>query len=444
MNRAAATRRRTVALLAGLVWSVGVGTVPADRLHLDGGGEIETDSWRIEGDRLFYDSPAGTIGIPRSAILKIEATPNALDSTAEASATSAAPRPPSGTGQSTRLVAPELARILKDGKQALDRRDFESAANLYRRALDLADGDFQLPRVGYALSQIALGEDEFALGIVLDGLARDPHHSALLELLGDLRNREERVDDALRSWRSAFDRSPSDRLRAKLEKAQRELHAARDYEFTTTSHFNVRYDDAVDPELAAGVMSHLEAQFWVIGEALDLTPRQPITVLLYPTRQFRDVTRSAEWVGGIYDGKIRVPLGGLKRLDPVAAGVLSHELTHAIVHEKTRGNCPRWLHEGLAQRFEGKQPTRADRAAVLEALQAGDPATWESRGFSYPLALSLTRYLEQRSGFHRVVDLLDELGDGTELDAALERIYGMNYATLCRRWNEQAGNGGDR
>ena len=38
--------------------------------------------------------------------------------------------------------------------------------------IDEADADLNEPRVGYALAQMALGEDALALSVVLDGLAR--------------------------------------------------------------------------------------------------------------------------------------------------------------------------------------------------------------------------------------------------------------------------------
>jgi hypothetical protein len=429
----AAASRAVVGLLVAGSLLAAPAIVLADRLYLDGGGVIETASWRIEGESLVYDSPTGTIGIPRSMVLKIEKTetPTGRDAQGASVPTVLAEQPVAGT-----KISGELATLLTEAKAALARRDFLEAADRYRAALDRADTDFQIPRIGYALSQIALGEDDLALGVVLDGLARDPREPSLLELLGDLRNREERVTDALRAWRAAFDRSPSDRLRQKIEKAEREQHVGRDYELSTTSHFNLRYDGHVDDELTAGVRRHLEEQFWIQADALRHTPRQPITVLLYPKRKFRDVTQSPEWVGGLYDGKIRVPLGGLKRLNPVAAGVLNHELAHAIIHSKTRGNCPRWLHEGLAQRFEGKASSRVDAERVAAQLAAGDAATWEDRGFSYPMALSLSRYLEARSGFHRVVDLLEELGRGASTDEAMQRVYGVDYAAICRGWKE--------
>jgi len=430
---AAAACRGVSGLLVAVSLTATPAIVLADRLYLDGGGVIETASWRIDGELLVYESPTGTIGIPRSIVLKIEKSEMpAGRPEKDASGTPALAEEP----VTPRKISGELAQTLTEAKAALERRDFLEAADRFRVALDHADADFQLPRIGYALSQIALGEDALALGVVLDGLARDPREPSLLELLGDLRNREERVTDALRSWRAAFDSSPSDRLRQKIEKAEREQHVGRDYEFSTTSHFNLRYDGHVDEELTEGVRRHLEEQFWIQADALRHTPRQPITVLLYPKRKFRDVTQSPDWVGGLYDGKIRVPLGGLKRLNPVAAGVLNHELAHAIIHSKTRGNCPRWLHEGLAQRFEGKSSGRADVERVAAQLAAGDAATWEDRGFSYPMALSLSRYLEARSGFHRVVDLLEELGRGASRDEALQRVYGVDYAAICRGWKE--------
>ena len=43
---------------------------------------------------------------------------------------------------------------------------------------------------------------------------------------------------------------------------------------------------------------------------------------------------------------------------------LIHELTHAFVHDRTKGVAPREIHEGLAQYMEGKRrsATRARRS----------------------------------------------------------------------------------
>ena len=60
----------------------------------------------------------------------------------------------------------------------------------------------------------------------------------------------------------------------------------------------------------------------------------------------------------------------------------------------------------------------------------------DGRGFSYPAALSLTRYLESRRGFGGLLVFLENLAEGLDTDAALEDAYGEDYRTLCVRWAE--------
>jgi hypothetical protein len=439
VSRLHAIRRACLPCCAVLL-AIATGAALADRLHLDGGGVVDVDDWWIEDDVLIYRNADGTIGLPRSIVVRIE-TPDAESngSSREGTGPSSAPEPttlrPAGEA-APRMVPREIAERLRTAAAALKERDYETAASLYHALMNDTEVDFLEPRVGYALTQIALGEDDLALSVVLDGLAREPGQPILLELLGDLQNREEKVEDALRSWREAFRQSANDRLREKIMKAERELHVGRDYALSLSSHFNLRYDGEVDLELADAVIEFLEEQYWGMADRLDYAPRQPITVVLYPTRQFRDVTQLPDWVGGVYDGKIRVPLGGLSRLDPVAEGVLRHELTHAFVHAKSRGQCPRWLHEGLAQRLEGRTLSRRDRQGIAQRLREVAPEEWETAGFSYPIALSLTSHLEARGGFDGLVRVLVRLGDGEDLDEAFTAVYGEDYAALCRDWAE--------
>ena len=46
----------------------------ADRLHLSGGGVLEVERWWIEGQTVMYESPAGTVGLPRASVVRIEAS----------------------------------------------------------------------------------------------------------------------------------------------------------------------------------------------------------------------------------------------------------------------------------------------------------------------------------------------------------------------------------
>ena len=397
----------------------------ADRLHLEGGGVVEADRWWIEGDTLHVESPEGTVGLPRSLLLRVERTTGAKP--ASPKAPTKAPAKPEAED--------DVTRLMEEGNAAFEARDFETASRRFREVIRLRP-DAVGSRVGFAAAEIALGREYGALPVVLDGLARHPESAPLHELLGDLRNREERMDDALASWREAFRLAPSDRLRERIEKAEREHHASRDYAFTAAPHFNLRYDGELDPDLAAAVLDALESRYAELSSTYRHAPGAPLTVLLYPKQTFRDVTRSAENVVGLYDGKIRIPIGGVSRVDPQVERVLAHELTHAIVAAKTRGNCPKWLQEGLAQLAEPRPLSRSDRIKLARTVRAEDRGTWPDTAFSYPMALAFTLFLEGQRGHDVLVSVVERLGEGADLDGALSTYYGRDYAGCVREWAE--------
>ncbi len=409
----------------------------ADRLRLEGGGEIQAVAWWVEGETLYYEGTAGTIGIPRSMVVAVEprGSTHGGENRSPARAPDPAPSPEPALSMET------VAERMEFAGEALERREFSIAADAFESLLRQSP-ELGAARLGAAIARLALDQDVLALGLVLDGLVKTPDDPRLLELLGDLRNREERVEDGLRSWRSAFAVAPGDRLREKILKGERELHVGRTYETIRTAHFNARFDGDIDRQVANEMIAYLEEQFWDLAGEFRHTPSQPITALIYPDSAFRDVTESPGWVGGVFDGKIRVPLGGLRKLDSRGRDVLRHELTHAVVHSKSRGNCPRWLHEGLAQQAEGKSLGRTDRRAIAARLAKGEPESWEADGFSYPMALSLTLYLHSLRGPAGMVELLERLGDGQSIDDALRAVYGEHHKGLARRWATAVARGG--
>jgi hypothetical protein len=54
------------------------------------------------------------------------------------------------------------------------------------------------------------------------------------------------------------------------------------------------------------------------------------------------------------------------------------------------------------------------------------------------MALSLVGFLEADRGFSALVEVLERLGRGEAIDAALARTFGDGHAALCRRWADRA------
>jgi hypothetical protein len=165
-------------------------------------------------------------------------------------------------------------------------------------------------------------------------------------------------------------------------------------------------------------------------------------VVLYHAGQFRAVTGVHGWVSGLFDGKIRLPFPGAM---PTATleRLVSHEYAHAAVHELSRGRAPRWLHEGLAQLLEETSADPALRVPGhltlmgLEALVSdADPVRARA---GYQIALWVSEDLVRRGGLPGVRALLDRLGAGDPVAAAVTRVYGLRAAELESHWRNLLG-----
>lgn len=126
----------------------------------------------------------------------------------------------------------------------------------------------------------------------------------------------------------------------------------------------------------------------------------------------------------------------------------AHEVTHAVLsHDGGPGRLPAWLHEGLAQHFEFKQPEAepyrrwrqdlAERGDPIERVSAvravmAMPRIDEGDEASYAFAWRLVEMLlaRQAGGFPAFVKALK---NGAELDDALRDVYGWSQDDLVRR-----------
>ncbi len=263
--------------------------------------------------------------------------------------------------------------------------------------------------------------------------ADHPDSAAVLALQGEVSYRNGRIQETIEHWERSLAIKPDPDLDSRLARIRREGRAEEGFFRTDGAHFILKYDgDRASDALSQEILAHLDATFEELTIRYNVLPSSPIIVTLYSREVFHDVTESPGWVGGLFDGQIRIPIGGLTRLTEVARDVFTHELTHCIVFHKTKGNCPKWLQEGIAQLSEGKSAVNQRRALARQF--AGVSASEAAGSFSYPQALSMLEYFLDTWTTSHLLDILDGLGRGGDFEQAFEGTTGRTWLDFVDSW----------
>lgn len=209
-------------------------------------------------------------------------------------------------------------------------------------------------------------------------------------------------------------------------------------------HFLVKFEGGENTETGHLIGLLLEEAYLKVGHDLGLYPEKRIEALLYSKESFRDITRSPSWAGAIYDGRIKLPAGGITAKTSVLEKVIFHEYTHAVVRELSKGRAPVWLNEGLAQYEEGQSSASFARSLSQLAKNGviklkpfeGSFMSFraEEAQIAYLLSLSATEYIIREFGLFQVRGVLERLGEGMGVDEALSTSLGVSYEDLERGW----------
>ena len=254
---------------------------------------------------------------------------------------------------------------------------------------------------------------------------------------------------ALELWEQALKLSPGRKeIVELLAKARKENAVESVMDRGHSSRFDLAYDPDIDTTFALAILDVLESAANVVGAELGLFPDARVPVGIYKRTDFKTVTDSPDWSGGVYDGKIRLPFGSLNEITPAMRGVLFHEYAHVIVFELTRGNCPLWLNEGIAEMF-GRTQYNRPLPALGRAVRDGTLADFKKleanfSGFSsataalaYQQSYSLVNYMVTTYGWHRIKQILSGLGSGLSFDQAATvalKDYNVTYDSLVKEW----------
>lgn len=318
----------------------------------------------------------------------------------------------------------------------------DEASLLFQQGLKAAPDDLALLK-GLGVAAIHDGRPQDALA-PLERVVSGELDLEVRLLLARLYDQRDEADQAVRHLQAVLEGDPEHAgARRLLEKVERERDAEARFERVTTDHFVVKSLRARDRHVSQAVHQALEAAWTRVGAQLEYHPTERVTVVLYDTSQFRSVTRVHDWVTGLFDGKIRLPLARALPPQPILERLVTHEYAHAVIHDMSRGRAPRWLQEGLAQALEGATADpflRVPGSLSLTGLEAlvtdADPVRARA---GYDIALWVTEDVLRRGGFSSMRTLLERLGTGESLAGAVTRVYGVRLAELESQWRNLLG-----
>ena len=228
-----------------------------------------------------------------------------------------------------------------------------------------------------------------------------------------------------------------------IARLKRDAETEAGYEALGSSHFVIKIEGRQDTEAARLVLNALEDAYRRVGARFAYYPLERLEVVLYPDQTFREVTGSPHWSGGIYDGRIKLPIGGLARGNERLARTVRHEYAHAAIVTLSKGKAPVWLNEGLAQVAEETDDqgrTNRLRMAVadggllpLASLEGGfTQFDRDQASLAYSQAYFAAKYLLDQKGGYNVRRLLEAMATADDTDAAFRKALAMPYAEFER------------
>ncbi len=271
---------------------------------------------------------------------------------------------------------------------------------------------------------------------------RVPDNARIHAALGRLLYRCGNLSESFFHLQRSLELNPTDQeLQKTLSRLERESSIESNSNTFTSVHFNLTCQDSFSAEWAEDLLDLLEEAYSAVGDRLSFYPTQRSQVLVMQTEEFRRVHDLPDWAGGLYDGKIRLPVPGCNTRPSALKGAVMHEYTHHVVFLRSAGNSPIWLNEGLAQIFES-DPDNSARFCELQstlkanynleeidALFKSNPGRQQAAAL-YQQALSASARLVNEHGWQRVSEFLDFLSMGYSQQRAAKEAFSREFAEI--------------
>jgi tetratricopeptide (TPR) repeat protein len=334
-------------------------------------------------------------------------------------------------------------QLIKEGIAMMQKGDYASARDRFAKAVQMNDHEpgahFGLGLAYFHLRDYDSSEKELNRTIRLNPTL----NPAAYAVLGDIASIRNDTEHAKEYWEKAYKLDPSiPGLRQKLAKADYDTKVEKRFLQQDSMHFTVKYEGAERYEVGAIVLTILEDACTDIGRELAHYPSGKIQTILYSNQQFREIPGMPGWSGAVFDGRIRLGIGGVTYATAALRMALYHEYTHALVRDITP-RCPAWINEGLAQYFEGRRTPpelrndKSHKGPILANLEFpfGNLSVQQAR-LAYAISLSAVEYMIDHYGMFRVRNLLQELAASPDTATAIDNALGISYEQFEKDWRQ--------
>jgi tetratricopeptide (TPR) repeat protein len=287
--------------------------------------------------------------------------------------------------------------------------------------------------------------------VLLTDLARSPvlirrNDPQTFVELGEMLASADLFDAAIKVLdRAAAARSPAS-VEERVSKIQMNRQLATKYQTYNSGHFEIHYPDDVSPLFATQIGNVLESELKRLQKWVAVPNFRTTVVNVVWWRDFRSTLTGSDFILGLYQGKITVPLAGIPDFYPPIVAILTHELMHAMLAQATSDAAPHWFQEGLAQRVEMVEihrnafnmydDERLLSVSLLDAVLRGSPDP-EMIGEAYIVSQTIIRYIEATYGRQGIARMIAAFRDGATTDEAIQRLSGQSVAefdTRLRAW----------
>ena len=332
----------------------------------------------------------------------------------------------------------------KLGRVAYKEHRFQDAIEMFETGLTFREEEPSL-YVGLGLCYLMRSDYGEAEAAFKEVIALDPNHYLAHRKLGEIYYLTNELPLALVYWTKALAlNNADDSLRRRLSNLRKQMEITSNLETEVDHLFSVSFNGERNPALRDTVMGILQDAYYEIGQELNAYPNRRIAVVLLTSEEFFDITGSPRWVGGLYEGQVKIPVANYN--PRILKKVLYHEYVHAVIHDIMSNRCPWWLNEGLAQYFSAEnEEKKRKREWASKLIAQGVPPNLRALPGkldnnpvlvrrAYAFALSAVDFLIDTLNIYNLQTILEEMGGGKDFDKAIWEETGYTFEEFEEAW----------